>query len=90
MPEPSAFEVEMVIEKIKRHKSPGIDQIPAELIKAQGITIPSEIHKLINSTWNKEELPKECKELITLAIYKEGDKTGCINYRAYHFCQLCT
>ena len=30
--EPSAFEVEMAIEKQKRDKSPGIDQIPAELI----------------------------------------------------------
>jgi len=32
--EPSALEVEMASEKLKRHKSPGIDQIPAELIKA--------------------------------------------------------
>jgi hypothetical protein len=35
----SAFEIEMAIEKPKRHKSPGIDQIPAELIKAEGRTI---------------------------------------------------
>ena len=34
--EPSAFEVELAIEKLKSHKSPGIDQIPAELIKAGG------------------------------------------------------
>jgi hypothetical protein len=34
VPKPSAFEVEMVIEKLKRRKSPGIDQIPEELIKA--------------------------------------------------------
>jgi hypothetical protein len=34
--EPSAFEVEMATEKLKRHKSPGIDQIPTELIKAGG------------------------------------------------------
>jgi hypothetical protein len=27
VPEPSASEVEMAIEKLKRHKSPGIDQI---------------------------------------------------------------
>ena len=32
--EPSAFEVELAIEKLKSHKSPGIYQIPAELIKA--------------------------------------------------------
>ena len=33
MPGPSAFEIEMAIETLKRHKTPGIDQIPAELIK---------------------------------------------------------
>ena len=32
--EPSTFEVEMAVEKLKRHKSPGTDQIPTELIKA--------------------------------------------------------
>jgi hypothetical protein len=47
----------MAIEKLKRHKSPGIDQIPAKLIKAGGRTIRSEIHKLINSIWNKDKLP---------------------------------
>ena len=49
VPEPNTFEVEMAIEMLKRHKSPGIDQIPAELIKEGGRTIRSEILKLINS-----------------------------------------
>jgi len=56
--EPSAFEVEMAIEKLKRHKSPDIYQIPAEFLKAGGRTIRSEVHKLIKSVWNKEELPE--------------------------------
>ena len=38
-PEPSASEVELPIDKLKSHKSPGIDQVPAELIKAGGRTI---------------------------------------------------
>ena len=59
VPEPSVSEIELVIEKLKSHKSPGIDQIPAEVIKAGGKTICSEIHKLIISIWNKEELPEE-------------------------------
>jgi hypothetical protein len=42
----------MAIEKLKRHKSPGIDQITAELIKAGRRRIRSEIHNLINSIWN--------------------------------------
>jgi hypothetical protein len=51
VPEPSAFEVEMACEKLKSHKSPGIDQIPTELIKAGGRIIRYEIHKLIISIW---------------------------------------
>jgi hypothetical protein len=43
VPEPSASEFEMAIEKLKRHKSPGIDQIPAELFKTGGRTLRSEI-----------------------------------------------
>ena len=58
VPEPSAFEVEMAIDKLKRHKSPGIEQIPAEIIKAGVRTIHSEIHKLTNFIWNKEELSR--------------------------------
>jgi len=54
VPEPSAFEVEMAIEKLKRHIPPGIDQIPAELIKAGGRTICSEIQTLIYSSWNSQ------------------------------------
>ena len=49
VPEPSAAEVELAIDKLKNHKSPGIDEIPAELIKAGGRTICLEIHKLITS-----------------------------------------
>jgi hypothetical protein len=49
VPEPSAFEVEMAITKLKRHKLPGIVEIPAELIKAGGRIIWSGTHKLIIS-----------------------------------------
>ena len=39
VPEPSALETEKATGKLKRHRSPGIDQIPAELIKVVGRTI---------------------------------------------------
>ena len=55
--------------------------MPAELIKAGGRTICCEIHKLIISIWNKEELPDEWKGSVIVPIYKKGDKTDCNNYR---------
>jgi hypothetical protein len=45
--EPSVSEVEMAIENLKRHKSPGIEQIPAKLIQTGSRTIHSESHKII-------------------------------------------
>jgi hypothetical protein len=70
VPEPSAFEIEMAIEKLQRYKSAGIDQIPAELITAEGGTICYEIHKFIIFIWNKKELPEEWYKSIILPIYK--------------------
>jgi hypothetical protein len=51
VPEPSLVEVEIAIGKLKSYKSPGTDNIPAELIKAGGETLYSEIHRLICCIW---------------------------------------
>jgi len=69
-----------LFEKLKRFKLPGIDQITAEVIKAGDRTICSEISKLINSIWNKEELPEKWKESIIVLIYRKCDKTESSNY----------
>jgi hypothetical protein len=41
----------------------------------------SEIHELISSILNKEELPEEWKESIIVPTYNKGDKTVCSTYR---------
>jgi hypothetical protein len=79
--EPSLVEVEIAIGKLKSYKSPGTDQILAEMIKAGGETLYYETHRLICSIWNKEELPQQRKESIIVPIYKKGDNTDCNNYR---------
>jgi hypothetical protein len=44
----------------KRHISPYIDQIQAELINQTGNTVVcSGIHELFNFTFDKEELPEQ-------------------------------
>jgi len=92
-PEPSAFEFKMVTEKLKRHKLPGIDQIPAEFVKSGARTIRSEIHKLIISIWNK----RNClRSVISLSFYlyflfiTRTIKQNVLIIEAYHFCQLWT
>jgi hypothetical protein len=54
---------------LKKYKSPGSDEIPADLIQAGGKILLSATHKLINSVWNKEELPDQWKESIVVRIH---------------------
>jgi hypothetical protein len=56
VPERSLLEVVIAIGKVKSYKSPGADQIPAELIIARGKNI--QINTFIPSVWNKEKLPQ--------------------------------
>ncbi|KAJ4433902.1 hypothetical protein ANN_16215 [Periplaneta americana] len=51
--EPTLSEVEIAIENLKNYKSPGIDQIPAELIQEGGSALSNEIYKLVLAIWRK-------------------------------------
>jgi hypothetical protein len=64
VPEPSNFEVETDIANIKRYKSPGIIEIPAELIRA-GTEICM-CHVIHNDSFN---LFEQWKEFVIVAVY---------------------
>jgi hypothetical protein len=81
LPEPSVSEVEVAIGKLKRYKSPGVDQIPAELAQAGGETLCSKIHKFIKLIRNKEEFSHWWEESNMVPIHKKAAKTYCNNYR---------
>jgi hypothetical protein len=51
-----------------------------ELTQARGNTLRSDIHKLINSIRNEDELQQQWKEPFTVPIYKNGDKSDYSNY----------
>jgi hypothetical protein len=67
---PSRLQVEIPNANLKKYKSPGSDEIPAELIQAGGEILLSAIHKLINSVLIKEELPDQWKESIITTSQK--------------------
>ncbi|KAJ4445706.1 hypothetical protein ANN_12391 [Periplaneta americana] len=81
IPEPTLSEVEIAIENLKKYKSPGIDQIPAELIQEGGSALYSEIYKLVLAIWEKKIVPEKWKESIIVPIFEKGDKTNCGNFR---------
>jgi len=78
--ESSVFKFEMAVEKLKWHKWLGIDKIQAGNRKKI-----SEIHKLINSIWNKEEFSELWKESIIVSIYMKDDERDYSNYRGISF-----
>jgi hypothetical protein len=57
---------------MREFKSPGIIKIHVELIQAGRNTLCSEIHKLIYTIWNKEELSQQWKESVIVPICKKG------------------
>jgi hypothetical protein len=74
----------MAIAKLNKYASPGSEQILAQLIQAGDETLQSEIHKLVNSIWNKEELPDQRKESNIVPIHKKGNKTDFVIMLGYH------
>jgi hypothetical protein len=71
-----------------KNKSPNNDQILGEMMQAECNTSYSDIHKLNNSIWKKEELPQQWKESIAVLMYKKGDITDCSHYRDISMFQL--
>jgi hypothetical protein len=49
-----SFKVEIAIENLKHYKPLSMDQFPAELFQTGN-------EEIINSIWNKEELPQQWK-----------------------------
>jgi hypothetical protein len=72
VPDPSLFEAEIPIEKLK-YKSPGSDKIPVELIQAGGKTLLSAIHIVVHSIWNNCLISGSC--VLLYHFPKKGKKS---------------
>ncbi|CAI6370121.1 unnamed protein product [Macrosiphum euphorbiae] len=80
-PEPSLDEIRFQIKILKNHKSPGEDQIHAELLKKGGEEMTFRLWKLIHRIWLSEKVPEDWKIALVCPIHKKGDKQDCNNYR---------
>ena len=74
-------EVEKAINKMKSGKSPGFDDIPAELINETGEMGITVIHKLCNRIWSPKEWPEDWTKAVFIILPKKGDTRECQNNR---------
>jgi hypothetical protein len=87
---PSHLEDEIAIAKLKKYKSPGSDQIPAELIQAGGKILLSAVHKLINSVGIRNNCLISGKSLLLYQFITRVTKLTVIIIVGYHCYQLHT
>ncbi|KAI4828188.1 hypothetical protein KUCAC02_022300 [Chaenocephalus aceratus] len=79
---PTFLEVLSAIRSLKNNKSPGNDNIPAELLKQGDYLCTRALHKYITKVWADENVPQQWKYANVVAIYKnKGDKAVCGNNR---------
>lgn len=74
-------EVEEAVHSLKAGKSPGIDNIPAELIKYGGEEMTKVLIALCQKIWETKEWPKEWTQSLVIPFPKKGNLWKCQNYR---------
>ena len=78
---PTKDEIIRAIISLKNNKAPGIDNISAEMLKADQKLISDKLHELFNKKWTNEVLPVEWLKGLIVKFPKKGDKTECTNWR---------
>ena len=74
-------ELRKTINKFKRRKAPGPDEIPMEAFKEMDDENLEHLLKTLNEWWKHEEIPEEILEARIAMIFKKGDTSDLNNYR---------
>jgi hypothetical protein len=69
----------------KSHKSPRIDEIPAEVIRAGGRRVRSEIHKFIISFWNERNCLMSGRSRSLYLSIRRPIKQAAVITQPHHF-----
>ena len=74
-------EVEEAIKMLKKGKSPGVDNIPGELIQAGGEFMSTALLHICNKIWKNKKWPENWTKSLVITLPKKGDLKLCNNYR---------
>jgi sorting nexin-29 len=78
-----------IIKTFKNIKSPGEDNICAELLNYEDKKSWEEIHALIEIIWTSERMPEKWCTAIICPIHKKEHKLQCNNYRGISLRNVC-
>ena len=79
---PTREELHEAIDALPTGKSPGLDGIPAEAIKAAKGTLSDYLLDLLHQCWIEGQVPQEMRDSNIITLYKnKGDRSDCNNYR---------
>ena len=74
-------EVKRAIKGLKNNKSPGVDNITSELLKADIDTAARQLLNIFEQVKHSKTIPSDWKKSYLVKIPKKGDLTRCDNYR---------
>ena len=73
--------MEAAIQLLRKGKSAGVDNIPAELVQAGGEDVITTFETICNTIWQKGEWPTPWTKSFVLTLPKKGNMQQCQNYR---------
>ena len=74
-------EVEAAVQSLKKGKSAGVDNIPAELVQAGGEDVLTALTTICNKIWQIGEWPTPWIQSLVITLPKKGNLQQCQNYR---------
>ena len=69
-------EVEAAVQSLKKGKSAGVDNIPAELVQAGGEDVITTLMTICNRIWQTGEWPTPWTQSLVIKLPKKGDLTA--------------
>ena len=74
-------EVQEAVKSLKKRKSPGVDNIPSELVQAGGDEMIDMLLTICNKIWQSGDWPTLWTQSLVITLPKKGNLQQCQNYR---------
>ena len=73
--------MEAAVQSLKKGKSAGVDNIPAELVQAGGEDVITALMIIYDKIWRTGEWSTPCSQSLFIALPEKGNLQQCQNYR---------